>query len=101
MIIKSKMKWVGLFGLVLSAFSLFTHFLLAGYTTEDADASHYQSSITIFSWRPVFDEADLPRNVKLVFFSTFGSKFCSFQFFSCFTLLYLDTLEIIYLKLCV
>ncbi|XP_052195735.1 O-fucosyltransferase 27 isoform X2 [Diospyros lotus] len=57
MLFKSRMKWVGLVGLVLSVFSLFTHFLLARYT--ERDASEYQASITIFSWRPVFENADL------------------------------------------
>ncbi|XP_061366882.1 O-fucosyltransferase 27-like [Gastrolobium bilobum] len=57
---KSKMKWVGLIGLVLSAFSIFTHFLLARFT-EDVIAE-YQSSITIFSWRPIFERPDFPTN---------------------------------------
>lgn len=57
-VFKSKLKWVGLVGLVLSTFSLFTHFLLARYTAGTA-LSEYQSSITIFSWRPIFDTADL------------------------------------------
>ncbi|KAI3452171.1 hypothetical protein Pfo_008836 [Paulownia fortunei] len=56
-VFKSKLKWVGLFGLVLSAFSLFTHFLLARYTDGFA-VSEYKSSITIFSWRPIFENAD-------------------------------------------
>ncbi|KAL0377641.1 UNVERIFIED_CONTAM: O-fucosyltransferase 27 [Sesamum radiatum] len=57
-VFKSKLKWVGLFGLVLSAFSLFTHFLLARYTDGFA-VSEYKSSVTIFSWRPIFENADL------------------------------------------
>ncbi|CAK9155966.1 unnamed protein product [Ilex paraguariensis] len=57
MVFKSKLKWVGLVGLVLSAFSLFTHFLLARYTDEGI--SNYKSSVTIFSWRPIFENADL------------------------------------------
>ncbi|KAL7141163.1 hypothetical protein ABFS83_08G035600 [Erythranthe nasuta] len=57
-VFRSKLKWVGLFGLVLSAFSLFTHFLLARYTDGFA-VSEYKSSITIFSWRPIFENADL------------------------------------------
>ncbi|XP_059638498.1 O-fucosyltransferase 27 [Cornus florida] len=57
MVFKSRLKWVGLVGLVLSAFSLFTHFLLARYTEEGI--TEYQSSITIFSWRPIFENADL------------------------------------------
>lgn len=61
MVFKSKLKWVGLVGLVLSAFSLFTHFLLARYTDEGI--SEYQSAITIFSWRPIFENADLSTTV--------------------------------------
>ncbi|KAH6791902.1 O-fucosyltransferase family protein [Perilla frutescens var. hirtella] len=56
---KSKLKWVGLFGLVLSAFSLFTHFLLARYSVG-VTVSEYKSSITIFSWRPIFENANFP-----------------------------------------
>lgn len=63
MVFKSRMKWVGLVGLVLSTFSILTHFLLAG-RTEDG-ISEFQSSITIFSWRPIFGNADLPRNKPL------------------------------------
>lgn len=61
--IKSRLKWVGLVGLVLSTFSIFTHFLLARYT--DGGVSEYQSSssVTIFSWRPIFENADLSNNV--------------------------------------
>ncbi|KAJ6926736.1 O-fucosyltransferase 27-like [Populus alba x Populus x berolinensis] len=58
--IKSKMKWVGLVGLVLSAFSLFVHFLLARFTEEGI--TDYQSSVTIFSWRPVFENPDFAKN---------------------------------------
>lgn len=61
--IKSRMKWVGLAGLVLSTFSIFIHFLLARCT--DGGVSDYQSSITIFSWRPVFENADLSTNNPL------------------------------------
>jgi hypothetical protein len=61
MMIKSKMKWVGLVGLVLSAFSLFVHFLLARFTEEGI--TDYQSSVTIFSWRPVFENPDFAENV--------------------------------------
>ena len=64
---KSRLKWVGLVGLVLSVFSLFTHFLLARYTEEGF--SEYQASITIFSWRPIFEIADLSTSVmRLNFF---------------------------------
>ena len=59
--IKSRLKWVGLVGLVLSTFSILTHFLLARYT--DGGVSEYQSSITIFSWRPIFENVDLSNNV--------------------------------------
>ena len=62
MMIKSKMKWVGLVGLVLSAFSLFVHFLLARFTQEGI--TDYQSSVTIFSWRPVFENPDFSKNVR-------------------------------------
>nr|ABN09047.1 Hypothetical plant protein [Medicago truncatula] len=57
---KSKIKWVGLVGIVLSAFSIFIHFLLARFT--QLSVSDYQSSITIFSWRPIFDKPDFPTN---------------------------------------
>ncbi|CAN8265853.1 unnamed protein product [Cochlearia groenlandica] len=50
---KSRMKWIGLVGLVLSVFSLLLHFLLAGFT--DDSISDYSIPVTIFSWRPVFD----------------------------------------------
>lgn len=81
MVFKSRMKWVGLVGLVLSAFSLFVHFLLARYTEDGI--SDYQSSVTIFSWRPIFENADLPRTVMsthplkdLAFLFLFQSPFC-------------------------
>ncbi|XP_058112459.1 O-fucosyltransferase 27 [Magnolia sinica] len=61
MVLKSKMKWIGLFGLVLSAFSLFAHFLLARYTSTESSVADEQHSITIFTWRPRFENADLPR----------------------------------------
>ncbi|KAJ4833090.1 O-fucosyltransferase 27 [Turnera subulata] len=57
----SKMKWVGLVGLVLSAVSLIVHFLLARFTEEGL--AEYQSSVTIFSWRPIFDNADFPKSI--------------------------------------
>ncbi|KAJ9147472.1 hypothetical protein P3X46_029630 [Hevea brasiliensis] len=63
MVLKSKMKWVGLVGLVLSAFSLFVHFLLARFTEEGI--AEYQSSITIFSWRPIFENAELAKTGPL------------------------------------
>lgn len=49
MVFKSKMKWVGLVGLVLSVVSLFVHFLLARFTEEGT--SDYQSTITLFPRR--------------------------------------------------
>lgn len=58
---KSKMKWVVLVGLILSVFSLLVHILLARFTEEGI--SEYQSSITIFSWRPIFENADFPKTV--------------------------------------
>ncbi|XP_071706782.1 O-fucosyltransferase 27 [Rutidosis leptorrhynchoides] len=67
MVIKSKLKWVGLVGLVLSALSLFTHFLLARYSSyTDEPLTEYQA-FTIFSWRPIFENAaaDLSPNSKL------------------------------------
>ncbi|XP_021296822.1 uncharacterized protein At1g04910 isoform X1 [Herrania umbratica] len=61
--LKSRMKWVGLVGLVLSAFSLFVHFLLARFTEDGF--SEYQSSVTVFSWRPIFETSDLSRTSPL------------------------------------
>ncbi|KAF4385524.1 hypothetical protein F8388_010080 [Cannabis sativa] len=54
MVLKSKMKWVGLVGLVLSAISLFVHILLARFT--DGGISEYQSTITIFSRRSIGED---------------------------------------------
>ncbi|KAI3708155.1 hypothetical protein L2E82_37254 [Cichorium intybus] len=65
MIIKSKLKWVGLVGLVLSVLSLFTHFLLARYSYTNDSITEYQA-ITIFSWRPIFENADLSSTVILL-----------------------------------
>ncbi|KAF5480120.1 hypothetical protein F2P56_000887 [Juglans regia] len=59
MVLNSRLKWVGLVGLVLSAFSLFIHFLLARFTEDGV--IEYQSSITVFSWRPIFESANFPR----------------------------------------
>lgn len=64
--VSKKMKWVGLVGLVVSAFSLVTHFLLARHTYGGAVTEYQQSSVTIFSWRPIFDNADLPKAVILL-----------------------------------
>ncbi|XWS75630.1 hypothetical protein CRYUN_Cryun01aG0107500 [Craigia yunnanensis] len=61
--LKSRIKWVGLVGLVLSAFSLFVHFFLARFT--EYGFSEYQSSITIFSWRPIFETSVLSRTSPL------------------------------------
>lgn len=60
---KSRLKWVGLVGLVLSALSLFVHFLLARFTEDGF--SEYQTSITIFSWRPIFENVDIPTTSPL------------------------------------
>ncbi|KAJ0043229.1 hypothetical protein Pint_18919 [Pistacia integerrima] len=60
---KSKMKWVVSVGLILSIFSLLVHILLARFTEEGI--SEYQSSITIFSWRPIFENADFPKTSPL------------------------------------
>lgn len=54
--IKSRMKWAVLVGLVLSTFSILTHFFLARYTY--GGITEYQSSITVFSWRSVYENAD-------------------------------------------
>ena len=84
MVFKSKMKWVGLVGLVLSAFSIFIHLLLARYTEDGI--SDYQSSVTIFSWRPIFENADLPRTVMCTHtplkISPFSFCFLGFPLFS-------------------
>lgn len=79
---KSKMKWVGLFGLVLSAFSIFIHFLLARFT--QMGVADYESSVTIFSWRPIFEKPIPPTNViffyshkDLTFFIQIPSGFFS------------------------
>ncbi|GMH04386.1 hypothetical protein Nepgr_006225 [Nepenthes gracilis] len=59
MVIKKRMKLFVLMGLFLSAFSLSIHFLLAGYT--EYGLSDRQSLVSIVSWRPIFENADLPR----------------------------------------
>ncbi|GAA0185006.1 hypothetical protein LIER_32294 [Lithospermum erythrorhizon] len=59
----SRMKWLLLCGLVLSVFSIFSHLLLARYTY--GGNSEYQASITIFSWRPVFENTDLSSTHQL------------------------------------
>lgn len=61
--LKSRMKWIGLLGLVLSAFSLLVHFLLAGFT--DDSISDYSIPVTLFSWRPVFDNPRFNRHTPL------------------------------------
>lgn len=88
---KSKMKWVGLLGIFLSVFSLFTHFLLARYT--EGGVSQYQASITIFSWRPIFENSDLSPNVTLL--KLISCTSCTFSF-NCliFAVLLSSTLEI-------
>ncbi|KAK9114849.1 hypothetical protein Syun_021646 [Stephania yunnanensis] len=57
MFLKSRLKWVALVGLLLSLLSLSAHLLLAVYTGRRASA--YQTSITVFSWRPIFGNARL------------------------------------------
>ncbi|KAL1199588.1 O-fucosyltransferase 27 [Cardamine amara subsp. amara] len=61
--LKSRMKWIGLLGLVLSIFSLLVHFLLAGFTNDSI--SDYSIPVTIFSWRPVFDNPRFARHTPL------------------------------------
>ncbi|XP_059284651.1 O-fucosyltransferase 27 [Lycium ferocissimum] len=61
MLFKSKLKLVALAGLVLSALSLFTHFLLAKHTYNGI-ISEYHSSVTIISWMPKFKKSDLSTN---------------------------------------
>ncbi|GMH20637.1 hypothetical protein Nepgr_022478 [Nepenthes gracilis] len=63
MVMTSRMKLFGLLGLFLSAFSLSIHFLLAKYTENGIFEK--QSSVTVFSWRPIFENADLPRSSAL------------------------------------
>ncbi|KAK9114857.1 hypothetical protein Syun_021654 [Stephania yunnanensis] len=57
MFLKSRLKWVALVGLLLSLLSLSTYLLLAVYTGRRVFA--YHTSITIFSWRPIFGNAHL------------------------------------------
>lgn len=61
MVLKSKMKWVGLVGLVLSAISLFVHFLLARFTEEGF--SEFHSSITIFPRRAIGESLNFSKTV--------------------------------------
>lgn len=61
MVLKSKMKWVGLVGLVLSAISLFVHFLLARFTEEGV--SEFHSSITIFPRRAIGESLNFSKTV--------------------------------------
>lgn len=61
MVFKSKMKWVGLLGLVLSAISLFVHFLLARFT--EGGVSEYHSSITIFPRRTIGESLNFSKTV--------------------------------------
>lgn len=63
MVFKSKLRWVALVGLVLSALSLFSHFLLAEYTGESIVGG--QSLITIFSWRPKFENTEVAKTSAL------------------------------------
>ncbi|KAL5987476.1 hypothetical protein ACLOJK_035224 [Asimina triloba] len=45
------------------AFSLFSHFLLARYTSTGKSIADEEHSITLFTWRPKFENADLARAV--------------------------------------
>ncbi|KAM1009871.1 hypothetical protein ACFX13_046125 [Malus domestica] len=67
MVLKSKMKWVGLVGLFLSAISLFVHFLLARFT-EGAAASEFHSSITIFPRRAIGESLNFSKTLHLSFY---------------------------------
>jgi hypothetical protein len=80
MVLNSRLKWVGLVGLVLSAISLFIHFLLARFTEDGY--TEYQSSIIVFSWRPIFGNANFPRTVMRKYLPT---KINSFFLLSSFT----------------
>ena len=66
MVLKSKMKWVGLVGLFLSAISLFVHFLLARFT-EGAAASEFHSSITIFPRRAIGESLNFSKTVNFTY----------------------------------
>lgn len=62
--VSKKMKMVALVGLVVSAFSLVTHILLARNTYLGAISDYRQSSVTFFSSRRrIFDNADLLKAV--------------------------------------
>ncbi|PKI55340.1 hypothetical protein CRG98_024250 [Punica granatum] len=51
-------------GLILSSLSISVHFFLARFTEQGF--SEYQASITIFSWRPIFETAvDVPKTSPL------------------------------------
>ncbi|RAL40822.1 hypothetical protein DM860_008520 [Cuscuta australis] len=66
--VSKKMKWAGLVGLLVSAFSLLSHFLLARRTHGGGGGgpvSEFQSSLTLLSWMPVFDNADLLKTSRI------------------------------------
>ncbi|XP_008788925.1 O-fucosyltransferase 27 isoform X1 [Phoenix dactylifera] len=56
--LKSRMKWAALGGLVLSVFSLVTHFLLAVYSGRSL--SQYQEAGAVLSWVQRFQTGVLP-----------------------------------------
>lgn len=99
MVLSSRLKWVGLVGLVLSAISLFFHFFLARFT-EDGYIE-YQSSIIVFSWRPIFENANFPRTVMCKY-TYLPRSILSFTFFflsSSFTPLSLYFLNMVFNQL--
>ncbi|KAL4185678.1 hypothetical protein AMTRI_Chr10g231900 [Amborella trichopoda] len=60
---KSRIKWAGLVGLVLSVFSLLTHLILARYSGRYLVQN--AAAITIFRWKPIFSNVDLrPTSAK-------------------------------------
>ncbi|KAK4759661.1 hypothetical protein SAY87_022792 [Trapa incisa] len=61
---KSKLKWVGLTGLLLSSLSISVHFFLAMFTEHGI--SDYQTSVTFFSWLPIIESAsNIPKTSPL------------------------------------
>ncbi|KAK4783426.1 hypothetical protein SAY86_007800 [Trapa natans] len=61
---KSKLKWVGLTGLLLSSLSISVHFFLAMFTEHGV--SDYQTSVTFFSWLPIIESAsNIPKTSPL------------------------------------
>lgn len=58
MLLKSRMKWAALGGLVLSALSLFTHFLLAVYSGKSL--ARYQEADPVLPWVHRFQTGAFP-----------------------------------------